>query len=764
MMVKRDRLLWVVFVLLVAGAVFFGTRPARHTAFLRRATLAQLEAQARRSPNDVETLQFLGEKRRASGRLSDAYDTFARAAELAPHNFAVWNTTADLSEALHGRQGAFDLLGVYVRNNSKDGRGYLALARLYFLSQAHERAMASAKQAIQCDPKLAEAWRIVGWEALVNNGQSEAEAAMRKAVAVDQKDYRNLVGLGDVLATGGRFTEAVPLYRQAQRLAPNEPNVQIMLARALLRARPDDTTVVAEAESLARQSLHKDDGRAITHVVLGDVFERKNEPLQAAQEYQAAALLDPKYPDTLYRLAQLYLRQKNVAQAQQWLRRHRALMTFIPAQTVLRQKIQRTRDTDQARRLAVELARKTAAAGLARDAAEQLRALIAQRPDPGLSTELSRILQSPAYRTQTLIGLPTAELLAQGDRFFRQGRAAEALPLCFLAVRRNRFHAVALQNVGLCLQAQGKSSEAIPFLADALRNNPKLPRAHFALGDIASSYKLWGEARRHYEKGLGSEPANAEAWFRLGTICREDQQEALGYAAFEKAYRLNPNQARFAREWADVLEEQGKIDAAETVLRQSLQTAPNDGETLGQLGTLLLKKPGKLAEAKSLLKRALTLDPSDDYARYGLAKAELKQGRAAQARTALEALTRRNPKAREIWFTLGQACQMAGDSSGAKGALDQARILEQRFLLGRTLAAQVAQRPKDHGLRVQLARLQDEAGDGANALMNWEQALQHRPDRADWRRDREALRARLLRSGKALDPASLSLIHERSYP
>jgi tetratricopeptide (TPR) repeat protein len=171
-----------------------------------------------------------------------------------------------------------------------------------------------------------------------------------------------------------------------------------------------------------------------------------------------------------------------------------------------------------------------------------------------------------------------------------------------------------------------------------------------------------------------------------------------------------------------------------------------------------------VAEAQSLLKRALALDPSDDYARYGLAKADLKQGRAVPARDALAVLARRNPEAREIWFTLGQACQMAGDPAGAKRARDQARILEQRFLLGRSLATEVARRPKDDALRVQLARLQDQAGDGVNALMNWEQALQNRPDRADWKRERDALRARLSRAGQTPDPASLSLIHESSSP
>jgi Flp pilus assembly protein TadD len=62
---------------------------------------------------------------------------------------------------------------------------------------------------------------------------------------------------------------------------------------------------------------------------------------------------------------------------------------------------------------------------------------------------------------------------------------------------------------------------------------------------------------------------------------------------------VKPDEARFAREWADALEEQGKYEDAETVLRRSLQAAPRDGETLARLGTLLLKQQGKWPKRKA---------------------------------------------------------------------------------------------------------------------------------------------------------------------
>lgn len=758
-MSTRDRILWVAFLLLAAGAAFFWTQPYRRMAALQTASLPQLRQWSQERPGDVEVWRRLAAKQRADGDLKAAYDSYAQTAQLAPRDWDAWNAAAELAYTLHGRQGAFDLLGVYTANNPQDGRGHLALSRLYFLNQSHERAISSAKAALASDPKLAEAWRILGWEALTNGAQAEAESLMRKGIDVDPKDFHNQVGMGDVLATGERFTDALPFYRRALALAPDESNVQIMTARALLRSSPGDLKILQEAEPLVRKSLAQDDGRAITHVVLADILERQGNLAAAAQEYETAALLDPKYPDTFFRLAQLYRKQKDNSRFAQWSARHRTLMTFIPAEKVLRQRRQKASDPVQVRAISLELARQTADAGLLQDAEEQVTTLLKEKRDAQAEALQRRIAASRELRLQTLIKTPTQQLVAQGDRLLGRGQISEALPLYFLAVRRNRYHAVALQNVGLCLNAQNRPEEALLFLTDALRNDPGLSRARFALGDIAAQYQMLDEAQAHYEKGLQRESGNAEAQFRLGEIYRNNQEQSKSYAAFERAYTLKPGDPRYAREWADSLEEQGKENAAEAVLRKSLAAVPDDGENKIRLGTLLLRKPDKIAEADLLLTGALSADPSNDLARYGLAQVRVAQGRFAQARPMLEDLTRRNPAAREIWVSLGQTARRMGDTKAATQALDRARVLEQKFLAGRTLAGQVAQRPNDDALRIQLARAQADAGETLKALTNYEYVLRRQTGRADWKQERDRLRKTLGATG-APDATLAGILHE----
>jgi tetratricopeptide (TPR) repeat protein len=493
--------------------------------------------------------------------------------------------------------------------------------------------------------------------------------------------------------------------------------------------------------------------------VFAEIFERKGEYSKAAQEYQTAALLDPKYPDTLYQLGRLYRKQNKIQQAEYWLERHRTLTTFVPKHQVLRQKLQQTKNAEQARKLRMELAQFHAQAGILTEAVEQMRVLQTEKPDATLETAIRTLSQNPGYRLQTAITTPTHALMAQADRLLTQGRVADALPLYFLVVRRNRYYAEGLQNVGLCLQAQNKTEQAIPFLVDAVRTNPGLARARFALGDIAHVYKQLTTAQSHYEKGLQSEPKNAEAWFRLGNICREALAETASYQAFEKAYTLQPDEPRYAREWADALADAGKPKEAQMVLRSLLQKA-NDAEAQTQLALLLLKQEGDVSEARTLLKQALSSNPSDDFVRFGLAQVNLQSGKAMEARSTLSSLAQRNPRSQDIWFVLGRACRTTGDVQGAKQAFARAEALETQFAKERTLASQLSHKSSDVALRVQLARLQEQSGDTVNALANYEQALQQEPNRADWKKQCETLRQQLRKENKWIDLDSLTLLHQ----
>jgi len=87
--------------------------------------------------------------------------------------------------------------------------------------------------------------------------------------------------------------------------------------------------------------------------------------------------------------------------------------------------------------------------------------------------------------------------------------------------------------------------EEIAVLASAIRANPKDARAPFYLGNLLYARRRHREAIRHWERAVKLEPGNAVAWRNLGigyfNILR---QPAKARAAYEKAYRANPSDAR----------------------------------------------------------------------------------------------------------------------------------------------------------------------------------------------------------------------------
>jgi tetratricopeptide (TPR) repeat protein len=674
---KRDLFLLLLALPLFAGAAVLGTAPMRRTKFLKAASLTTLEQEAKKSPEDTILLIELGKKQRDNSKLTEAYESFTKAAELSPSDFEAWSSAAELAEGLYGSQGAFDLLGTFARNNPNEPRVHLALARLYFLKNGHERAAEEANAALKLDSRLCEAWRIIGWEGVIKDTLPEAEQAMQKAVEIDPNDFRNHVGLGDVRAAQGHFSEAVLAYRKAIKLAPTDANAQRMLAHAILKASPTDASTLPEIEILLRKSMAKEEGRAITHIALGELFERRKNNDLALQEYETATLLEPNLPDPLYRLSQLYQIKKKPIEAEYWAARHRAMRNFVPAEKILKEKIQGDKEPSAKLRLVLELAQKTAAAGLLKEAERQLQ----EMPDsPEQKSVMESIQKNPLYSMQHLLGTPSSGLIEQGDARLKTGDVTGAQSLYFAAVRRNRYQATALQNVGLVFMTQGKKNEALPFLVDAIQNDSSLSRAHFALGDLAHGNGDGGQAKSHYELGLKSEPGNIRAWLRLGVICRDGQLERQASDAFAKAYELASDQPECAREWASVLEDEGKTRESEAVLRKSLVIAPNESETMAQLGVLLLEKTREVVEAERLLLAAQKISPENTYVAYGLALVRIEQKRSAEACALLEPLVKSDPKAREVWFALGTARRDMGDLKRASDALDRARQLEQQFL------------------------------------------------------------------------------------
>jgi tetratricopeptide (TPR) repeat protein len=108
----------------------------------------------------------------------------------------------------------------------------------------------------------------------------------------------------------------------------------------------------------------------------------------------------------------------------------------------------------------------------------------------------------------------------------------------------------------------------------------------------------------------------------------------------------------------------GNLEAAERELRQAAESAPNDAEILGTLGSILAMS-GKLEESTGWLEKALVRDPENNITRRNLATNQWRLGRLPEARRNLERLLQTNPGDQQATLVLGMVVEKQHDYARA---------------------------------------------------------------------------------------------------
>jgi tetratricopeptide (TPR) repeat protein len=116
---------------------------------------------------------------------------------------------------------------------------------------------------------------------------SASETAAREKADHNRSEFDANYSAGSLLLTEGKPREATTYLERARGLRPGDFSNEYALARALT-----ETGNFTEARKLIAQQLAVQD-RAQLHNLLGTVEERSGNPLQAEQQYQVAAKLDP---------------------------------------------------------------------------------------------------------------------------------------------------------------------------------------------------------------------------------------------------------------------------------------------------------------------------------------------------------------------------------------------------------------------------------------------------------------------------------------
>jgi TolB-like protein/Tfp pilus assembly protein PilF len=147
------------------------------------------------------------------------------------------------------------------------------------------RARDAAAEAIRINPNLAEAHRLDGYvKWLLDWKWAMAEAAFRRAIAIDSSDATAFRSLGHALSQSGRHSEAETQMRRARELEPLEPMSYALSSQVAFQAREYPAAI-----EHARHAILIGPDLWIGYMQLGQAYQQMGETAVALEALTDAA-------------------------------------------------------------------------------------------------------------------------------------------------------------------------------------------------------------------------------------------------------------------------------------------------------------------------------------------------------------------------------------------------------------------------------------------------------------------------------------------
>ena len=366
---------------------------------------------------------------------------------------------AQLESLLQDAPNSFEiheLLGLVYAGESKDT-----------LANQHLR------QAVQLKPDSSAARTNFATSLIHSGNLPGAEEQLKKAVLLEPQNYDANHNLGEVYVRLGKLPQAVPFLKRAQEIDASSYENGYDLALAYLdTGHPDSARQVV-------QKLLQAKNTAELHNLLAQIEEKDGNYLAAVNEYELAAHQDPTESNLFDWGSELLLHQ-----------------TLEPAIEVFRQAAERFPNSA---RLAIGLGIAYYSRGIYDEAVKSLlRAADLNPADPRSYLFLSKAYDSSPGQADDVI-----------QRFRRFSELQPNNP------RAAYYYAMSLWK-GKRAQDSSLDIHQIESLLKKAALDPKLPEAHFQLGNLHSDQGHYAEAIPEYVKALEGNANLPDAHYRLG--------------------------------------------------------------------------------------------------------------------------------------------------------------------------------------------------------------------------------------------------------
>ena len=258
----------------------------------------------------------------------------------------------------------------------------------------------------------------------------------------------------------------------------------------------------------------------------------------------------------------------------------------------------------------------------------------------------------PMLERASQLGLDSYQVrLNLGTALYYLKRYDEAVAVLESAAALSPAEPEPLYYLGLIHWSRNQDETAADFWDRAVQLRPNFPAANFMLGEALRRNRRTEASVEFYKRALDQDPGKFAYYARLGGIYIVLGQPVQALAVFRQGLVRFPRlpEAHYfagvaARAAAD-------YETAATELRKALALEPRNVNTLAQLGFVLLER-GEVAEAESVLQRAVSINDKHFYANYDLGRLFVRSRRYDQALPLLQHAATLKPNNPNVHYQL----------------------------------------------------------------------------------------------------------------
>jgi tetratricopeptide (TPR) repeat protein len=617
------------------------------------------------------------------------------------------------------------------------------------------------KNAIQIDPKFTEAYYMLGMVELRRGNLKNAYGNLLKSTELNPDHQKAQIQLGKIFLAGGASDKAL---EKADLVLKREPKNEeaLLLKAAVFLARKD----IDKAGSILRWMIGEGMTKPDVFILLASTFITNYDKADLERVLHEGIKANPRSIVLNLAIAEFYAGTGRVNEAETYVRqvislepealRHRFTLAGLYWRSGREEKavgvlkgLVASAPKDETRR--IQVARFYVAMKKFRDAEMELKSGIAQIPK---STKL-RFALGDLYlnlnMSQRAFGVLKEVLSLSGDSGNPDMiRARNAL-------------------AKICLMRR-EVAEAVKYVDQVLKENPRDVDAHFTKGDILLLKGDGPGAVAEFRSVVNEKPQFAPGYVRLAEAHMKSGEMNLAYDTLQNALKIDKKSRDIRMALARWHIVNKKYGNAEKMLRGILADNTRDLEVKAALGdTLLAAGNSKGAEAEYADIRRNAPKVSLGYVK--LAELYQRQGEGEKAISEMEQAVKLNPSSDRVLSSL--IGLYMDHREYAKGvALCEARIAKNPGdvrscnLLGRLYAARgdyrkaeetlrkaIASRPDHMDSYMSLGRVYVQEKENRKAIQVYETALGRQPDFWAAANDLACLISETATSEKGLDKA-----------